>query len=377
MYLLQAPQKKFGLIPPNTALITDEVKFTNNYAFTHKYYWKKIHCQNGCIDITPKAIENIRKKRELKTVTFIAKGGIGDCLWTMPAVKMFRELNPKCYIFIITEAKSKLIWKNCQYINGFAEDGIWNTENVIRKAEDVLEFGGVATVFKDQMKLDPVEAIFKIMGYKIPKDKSKMRPDLTVTVDEGEAAKKYLKDKGIDIEKDKIITIGLDASTSNRHYPIDFIKMVSEKLVEQNIKVIWMGKTEEYRADLINDKYKIKGVTNITCETNIREAMAILALSDLHINPNSGLLVISTALNIPTIGLFGAFEPKIRCKFYERFKALYVPTDCSPCNEHWTECRHGHPAPCMKNITPGLLYKTCMQMLKENPRYLIEKLPIK
>jgi len=377
MYLLHAPKEKFGLIPPHASLTTDEVKFHNNYAYTNKYYWKKIHCKLGCDDVSPKEMIEMRKKRDFKRVLFIVKGAIGDSLWNMPAIRLFKEKYPNCYIYVITDDKTKEIWQNCQFINGFGVDMFHNTQQLILRSEEVYEFTGVATVYKEQMKLDPCEAIVKEMGIEIPKIKEKMRPKLFVTVDEGNFAIEYLKEQGIDVKKDKIITFGLDASTSNRHWPFDYVKILSKILIQDGYKIIWVGKSDEYREELLKPEDKIKGVFNQTGKTSLRNVMCLIKMSDIHINPNSGLLVISTALNTPTIGLFGAFDPKSRCKYYERFEALYKPLGCSPCNEHWTECRHGHPAPCMKAITPAMVYKAIKSMLRKEERSLLEKLPIK
>ena len=53
MYLLYAPHEKFGLIPPASPLFTDEVKFYQNVAFCPKFYWKKIHVENGVVIYLP------------------------------------------------------------------------------------------------------------------------------------------------------------------------------------------------------------------------------------------------------------------------------------------------------------------------------------
>jgi len=198
-----------------------------------------------------------------------------------------------------------------------------------------------------------------------------------MTIDEGTHAKELLLSKNVDIKETKLITIGIDASTSNRHYPIAYIKLVSRQLMADGHAVVWLGRTEEFNEDNIKDEYKAEGVINLVCKTNLKGAMSIIALSDLHINPNSGLMVISTAFNVPTIGLFGAFDPASRAKFYEKFKGLYKPIECSPCKEHWTECRKGFPAPCMKNISPQEVHQACVKMLEEYPRTLAEKMPIK
>jgi len=376
MYLLYAPHEKFGLIPPASPLFTDEVKFYQNVAFCPKFYWKKIHVENGCRDISPHSFTRIQNKRELKTVAIFATGGIGDSMWAMPFARALKEKYPSCAIIIITEKKNAEVWKGVPYVVGVIQNAFWNVAGVVRKSDDVFDFGGVATVLKEQMKLDPIEATFQMTGFDLPKEKSKCRPKLIVTIDEGKAAERFLATKGIKVREDKIICIGLDASTSNRHWPFEYVKMLTSQLKYENYKIIWLGKSKEFSQRFLDLETNNIGAVNLCDATSLRQAMAILALSDLYIGPNSGLMAIATALMTPTIGLFGAFNPKSRAKFYERFTGIWGKTDCAPCNQHWTECPHGHPAPCMKMIDPKKVYEKAKELLKKYPRHILEKLPI-
>jgi ADP-heptose:LPS heptosyltransferase len=86
-------------------------------------------------------------------------------------------------------------------------------------------------------------------------------------------------------------------------------------------------------------------------------------------------MVIAASLEIPTIGLFGAFGPKNRIKYYDKFVAISGKTKCAPCEEHWTECKEGHPAPCMRAITPEQVFSAAKYMLLEYPRNKKGKLP--
>lgn len=376
MYLLHAPKEKFGILPPATALFTADIRFTNNYAFTPNYYWRKIHLQKGCIDISAKSLEKLRRKKNYRKVLFRTSSAIGDTLWVMAAIKAFKEKHPQCQIFVQTEAALSCLWKHCQFIAGHIKEETWSSNQIMASMENVYDFGGVATVYKDQMKLDPIEAIFKQLDLKIPKESSRLRPDITMTAEEGEQAIKKLEEYGINARESKIITLGLDASTANRDYPFEYFKVISEGLINEGYKVIWFASKPKFYEEFLKEKDKIKGVVNLSGKTKLRESMAIIKIADLHINPNSGLMVISTAFNVPTIGLFGAFKPKSRAKHYEKFIGLYEPEPCSPCENHWTECPKGHPAKCMLNITPSLVLNACKELLTKYPRTPIEKLPI-
>lgn len=376
MYLIYAPRQKFGLIPPGQVLFSDEVKFFQNVAFCPKFYWWKIHTENGCQDITPRSFRKIRANRKLQTVTIIATGGIGDSMWAMPFAAAIKERYPTCAIIVVTDKKNQAVWKNVPYIIGTIENLHWNVAGVIRKSDDVFDFGGIATILKREMKLDPIEATFKMAELPLPKEKSKCRPKLIITIDEGKAAQKFLETKGANIKNTKLICIGLDASTSNRQWPFTYVKALTKDFDKTGYTVIWIGKTQDYTQRFLDDETKKIDVINLCGETSLRQAMAIIAISDLYIGPNSGLMVIATSLGIPTVGLFGAFNPAIRAKFYERFCAVWGRPKCAPCGEHWTECRLGHPAPCMKLVDPVQVYATAQKLLSKFPRHLLEKMPI-
>jgi len=376
LYLLYAPPKKFGFIPPSEYILTPEVRFYRNVALCIKQYWAKIHIDQGCIDITPRTLKRIRKKRPLFRIAVVATGGIGDSLWNMPFIRFLRGKYPNATIFVITEPKNKPVWLNFPYTNQIVSDDFYNMHNLISRCDEVYYFGGVATMYKKYMKYDPVEAIFLMAGEKPPQDKKFMRPHIVITIEEGKRAEALLREKGADIKKDKIISIGTESSTNNRNWPIEYIKELSKALIQDGYKVVWLGKNEELSERLIKDENRVEGVINLVKEIPLRTAMSIISLSDLYIGPNSSLMIIAASLEIPTIGLFGAFHPKIRTKFYIKFKALYKKIKCSPCNEHWTECPYGHPAPCMKVITPKEVYLAAKEMLKKYPREVITKLPI-
>jgi len=409
MYLLYAPPEKFNRLPAGTALVSDEVKFYNNVAFCPKFYWKKHHILQGCRDITPGWMIRKRQNRILNNILVVVGGGYGDVMWSMPFVKALRAKHPQSKILIACEERAMPIWLAFPYANMCVKDEFWNLQNLIRTADEVYDFGGIATILKKEMRLDPIEATFKMAELPLPKDRKDCRPHLVVQLDEGKKMQARLKRDGVDIEKARIVTIALESSTPNRNWPFFHVRLLTERLLKDGYKVVWLSESKDFgdsyffgckcgyefslsikeppcnmawecpschSQNVVAQFTRPDGLLNWGGKTSMREAMALIALSDCFVGPNSGLMVVSTSLEIPTVGLFGAFNPNLRAKFYDKFVSVWGHTACAPCNEHWTECHLGYPAPCMKVITVDMVHGAVKKLLATYPRQIVGKLPI-
>lgn len=376
MYLLYAPPEKFQKLPPKAPLISDEVLFTHNVAYCPKYYWYKIHILKGCRDVSPGWMKRLRPKRILRNVLIFATGGLGDSMWSMPFARAVREKYPTARIIIIADRKASPVWQGVPFASGIVEDKFWNVQSLVRNADEIWDFGGIATILKKEMKMDPVEAIFYDAKWPLPKDKSKCKPAPIVQLEEGQRAQAELGRRGVNIKEDTIISISLESSTPNRNWPFEYVKELTKELIADGKKVLWLGESVQWADRVLDEETKQIGAVNFISDTSVRQVMALIAISDLFIGPNSGLMVIATALGIPTIGLFGAFNPMLRAKYYTKFVPIWGRSECAPCNEHWTECPKGNIAPCMKLITSDLVYNASIRLLKECPRSKLGRLPI-
>lgn len=409
MWLIKAPSEKFGQIPEGKHLISDELKFYGNITFSPKFYWTKAHLMNGCQDITPRWMIAARKKRKLINILVIAKGGIGDVLWVLPFIKELKVQNEKATIVILTDDRCHPLFMNFPYIATAVKDELWNVQGLFEAADEIYDFGGMVTVFKDMEKLDPVERPFKMAGIKQPAARKDMRPHIVLTAQEGKECIKILEKHDININKDRLVTIATESSTPNRNWPLSFVYTLSCMLAMEGYKVILLSAKKE-NTDLhflscpcgwispvnmpnppaelsftcpsckvaMKDDldFKRANVINLAGKTTLRQYMGMIALSDLFIGPNSSGIVISTALEIPTIGLFGNFKPVNRTKFYDKFFYIKGRSDCKECEEHWTECPKGSSAPCMRSITPETVLEEAIKLIKAYPRHSVTKKPI-
>jgi len=409
LYILYAPPSKFGKLPSRCFPVSHEVEFTHNIAYCPKFYWKKHHELVGMKDITPRYMRKLRQNRHLDNILLIATGGLGDAMWCLPFAKELKNKYPKAKIVIAADKRCEPLFRNLPYIAGVVSQKAWNLSQLIRVSDEVYDFAGIATILKKEKRLDPIEATFKLGELPLPKEKARCRPHLVATLDEGKKAESILAQHGISTWDDTIITIALDSSTPNRNWPYHYTQQLTNTLLAEGKKVVWLSEKKDlsntyifscpcgwemsmtlttipakadFTCPICGNILQIKefkqpyGVANLCGQTDIRTAMAIIALSDAFIGPNSGLMVISTAFKIPSIGLFGAFSPTLRAKFYEHFTPIWGKTPCAPCNEHWTECPHGHPAPCMKIISPDKVHTELKKLLTKYPRTALERNPI-
>jgi ADP-heptose:LPS heptosyltransferase len=354
-------------------------------------------------------MKQARKERELHRILIIATGGFGDVMWTMPVIKAIRKRWPRARILVATEEKNMPLFSLFPYADFCVKDDFWNLNNLIHNSDEVFDFGGIATFLKKEMKLDPIEACFVHIDIDLPTDKADMIPHMVVSLDEGKQMEARLKRLGIDPNKDKIIAIGLESSTPNRNWPFSYVKKVTDLAIAAGYKVIWLSESKDFgntvflscdcgweftasipdkptemnfkcpvcnKFSKYSDFKENTSLINLGGKTTMRDCMALLPFCSAYIGPNSGLMVMSTSLGVPTIGLFGAFNPGVRTKYFQKFKALWGKTDCAPCDEHWTECRLGYPAPCMKKITPDDVWSDLQVMLAIYPHNVQSVRPI-
>ncbi len=67
---------------------------------------------------------------------------------------------------------------------------------------------------------------------------------------------------------------------------------------------------------------------------DLRQSLAVLATMDAFVGPDSGLIHAAGAMRIPTLALFGPFEPRQRVQCYPTVQSLAGRAPCAPCHHH-------------------------------------------
>jgi len=151
---------------------------------------------------------------------------------------------------------------------------------------------------------------------------------------------------------DKYIAIFLGASIVLRRLNEEQMMTIVRTYLGKNYSIILLGgKDVRSFADTIAAKINSSKLINYTGKLSLKQSGALIQQSSLFIGPDSGLLHLACAINVPVIAIFG---PGNLAKWGPKGKKHKVITEnaiCSPCT------RFGYTLPtckasyhCMKNI---------------------------
>ncbi|MDQ7005230.1 MAG: lipopolysaccharide heptosyltransferase II [Ghiorsea sp.] len=169
-----------------------------------------------------------------------------------------------------------------------------------------------------------------------------------------------LKEKGIDPAKFICIAPGAQFGGAKR-YPAESYNHVLVQLSKDGWHVVTLG-TDAERDIASQCLLDVSGQQwNAAGETSLTQALALVSVAKLVLCNDSGLMHVAAGLGVPTVCMFGATDPARTSPSGKRVKLLYQPADCSPCLKRECEVKG---QPCMKNITPDMVYQACEGFLE-------------
>jgi len=158
-----------------------------------------------------------------------------------------------------------------------------------------------------------------------------------LTAEEVEAAKQRVAQ-----QTRPIITINVMSREMVKVWPIENWRILLENL-RQFASIVQLGDATEPQ---------LEGVLNLGGKLSMRESMAVLTQSSVHIGPDSFLMHAANGVDVPSVIIFGGSRTPALSGYAENVN-LYVDIECSPC---WLHDSRGDKCPfaikCMPMITP-------------------------
>lgn len=406
MYILYAPIQKYGRLAPETPLFCPDIKFTNNLATCTQRYWLRVAKMHGIENVTPQAILDLNKELKPQSILLLAEGGIGDILWATTAARALKEKYPHARINVNTTPAYIFLWINNPYVSGYSALPHHVVTHAIYAHEEVIDFSGCVAGGPEGKKRHAVDIFLERAGIEEEKKSEQKLPFLRITKKEKLAARDTLGKLGIDCLKDKIIGLHLESSAPSRSWPYVRSQELTEKLCAEGYKVLFFGTNkdfeyitgfqckcgENFEFKTKNDissiqficakcrqtvsaplKKRPSGAFSLVNRSEIRQTCALISQLNLFIGPDSGLLQVAVSQNIPSVGLYGPFDAKLRTAYFDKHRDIQGSCKDGPCMDHKGYCKKGYPSPCMLDIPVELVYQTADKLLEAYPIQRREK----
>jgi heptosyltransferase-2 len=168
----------------------------------------------------------------------------------------------------------------------------------------------------------------KSLGFKT----AERRITLEITKDSLSKADEILSSHGIGTGNMLVgIAPGATYGPAKMWFPERFAAVSDHLREEFSSKSILFGsKNDRERADLVKEHAK-HTIINLAGETNLNDAISLIARCDLFVSNDSGLMHLAGALGVSLVAIFGSTNPVTTSPVGEKSIVIYKNADCSPC----------------------------------------------
>ncbi len=174
-------------------------------------------------------------------------------------------------------------------------------------------------------------------------------------------AEKILLEQHLSLD-DTIIGINPGATYGPaKQWPADRYAGLADRIIASSGArvIIFGGPGDKTLGQKISGKMKHRPV-NLSGNTSLGEAMALIERCHLFITNDSGLMHVAAALDVPLVAVFGSTNPIATGPLGSKSKVVQAAVPCSPCLN--SECMEGH-LKCMEQIDVNRVFDVVKEML--------------
>ncbi|AEA33751.1 glycosyltransferase family 9 protein [Hippea maritima] len=164
-------------------------------------------------------------------------------------------------------------------------------------------------------------------------------------------------------KKDNVVGIAVGARWETKMWPKEYFKALIKLILEKTDKDVYLfgSKSEKPIADFIIDGFGDR-VKSFVGELSILETIQKMALCNVFISNDSGLMHAAVALDIPLVAIFG---PTVKgFGFFPRGNSVVLEKElsCRPCSLHGSSTCPTGRFDCMLNILPDEVFETILKI---------------
>jgi ADP-heptose:LPS heptosyltransferase len=269
----------------------------------------------------------------------ISRGdGLGDVLMCTPAIRELRRLNPDCRVTFYTNFPDLV--EGLPFID------------CVRPVVEAVRNTHWLTY---EPSLPPRRHLARIIGDTLGVNVRDVRPSCMVRP---ELVERYRQD-WIGLPRPFIVvTRCASAFTPNKDWPDALWDDLLARLTARATVIEVGGRLSEASVVPAGSYLDLRG------QTTLPELVALITAADLHIAPVTGTVHIAAAVGVPTVVIYGGYEPPV-CTEYPGNIGLYSPVECAPC---WLKTPCPYSKKCLHMITPDQVEAALDRLWKDRER---------
>lgn len=218
---------------------------------------------------------------------------------------------------------------------GLLKSGIWAWLSGAPERLGLLSKEGSQWLMTERLEppanpAKPISAEYRFLAQHLGAPAEAFRLDLAIGEQPRIAAAQALEAAGVQAPYCVLCAF---TTRPQKHWFEDRWAMLAQRLLQQGLTPVLLGGPDDMDAAQ-RIAASSPGLVNLTGRLKLDQSAATIAGSALLIGVDTGLTHMGSALNIPTVALFGATRPYFDAG--PRTMVLYEPLDCSPCKRNPT-----------------------------------------
>jgi heptosyltransferase-2 len=147
-----------------------------------------------------------------------------------------------------------------------------------------------------------------------------------------------------------------------KRWPAAYFAALAKKLAEQGSAIWLFGSPKDHAVAEEISQLAPSLCRNLCGATSLTQAVDLLAMAELVVCNDSGLMHVAAALDRPIVALYGSSSPSFTPPLSDRADILSLNLECSPCFKR--ECPLGH-FDCLNKLLPEQVFAACQRRIAE------------
>lgn len=218
---------------------------------------------------------------------------------------------------------------------------------------------------RENRRLTPVSAVdyYLELAAAASCDTSEKQLELATLPADEQAADEQWQRLGLPDGRDVVLLNTGGAFGGTKHWPQDQSALLARRVAEElgHTVLVLCGPSERKEAAAIATAAAHPHVKSVAAEdVSFGVTKAIIRRARLLVTTDSGPRHIASALNTPTVTLFGPIDPRWSRNYQRDAIELQLPLDCAPCGKKVCPLVHHR---CMKDLSAGMVLGAVKQLL--------------